>query len=73
MSVLERVDGLPLDRIERAAAEVDFGRGARRLFAATIYYPARLVGSLVSGVGWMVAAWKIGYTDGRGRPSEARR
>lgn len=66
-----RKGGVPLDRIDETAADVDFGRGARRVVAAMVYYPARLVGSLVSGLGWMVAAWKVGYQDGR-RPSRDR-
>lgn len=64
--------GLPLDRIDQTAAEVDFARGTRRVVAALVYYPARFVGSLVSGAAWMVAAWKVGYQDGRRRrPREA--
>lgn len=59
-------DAVPLEAIDQAASEVDFGRGARRLVAALFYYPARFVGSLVSGLGWCVAAWKVGYGDGRG-------
>lgn len=57
--------GVPLDRIDQAAAEVDFRRGSARVAAALIYYPARFVGSLVRGLGWAVAAWKVGYQDGR--------
>lgn len=57
--------GLPLDRIEVAAADVDFARGSRRVMAALVYYPARFVGACVSGLGWAVAAWKVGYQDGR--------
>lgn len=71
MTVLDRV---PVERIDLAAAEVDFGRGARRFFAAVVYYPARMVGSLASGLGWCVAAAKVGYADGRRRaPREVRR
>jgi len=56
-------------QIERETAEVDFGQGSRRVVAAVLYYPARLVGSLVAGLVWCVAAWRVGYRDGRGRRS----
>ncbi len=59
------VDTATLERIEATAANVDFARGSRRISAAAIYYPARLVGSMVRGAGWMVAAAKVGYADGR--------
>lgn len=61
------VDSATLERIDAAAVEVDFGRGFRRLVAACVYYPARAVGATVRGAGWLVAAWKVGYADGRRR------
>lgn len=64
MTVLDRV---PVQRIDQAAADVDFARGARRVVAAMVYYPAKMLGSMVAGVGWCVAAWKVGYADGRRR------
>lgn len=57
--------GLPLHQIEAQAVEVDFRRGSRRVIAALVYYPARLTGALVSGLSWAVAAWRVGYADGR--------
>lgn len=60
-----RGNGVPLDRIDAAAADVDFSRGAKRMVAAAIYYPARFVGAMVRGLGWTVAAFKVGYQDGR--------
>lgn len=57
--------GVPLEHIDAAAAEVDFGRGVKRVAAALIYYPARLLGAAVRGLGWTVAAFKVGYQDGR--------
>lgn len=59
------IDTATLDRIEAAAADVDFRRGFRRVAAAAVYYPARVVGTLMRGAAWMVAAWKVGYADGR--------
>lgn len=64
MTVLTDV---PVTRIEATAADVDFARGTRRVLAALVYYPARFVGALVSGLGFVVAAAKVGYADGRRR------
>jgi hypothetical protein len=61
------IDTATLARIEAVAAEVDFTRGFQRAVAAAVYYPARLAGTLVRGAGWMVAAWRVGYADGRKR------
>lgn len=62
-----RAPRMPLDRIEAVAADVDFSRGTRRVVAALFYYPGRFVGALVEGLGLCVAAWKVGYRDGRGK------
>lgn len=60
--------GMPAGRIEQAAAEVDFARGTRRVAAAVFYYPGRFIGALVGGMAFAVAAWKVGYQDGRRKP-----
>lgn len=61
------IDFATLERIESTSADVDFARGSRRVMAALVYYPAKAVGTLVRGAGWVVAAWKVGYADGRRR------
>lgn len=68
MTVLEAV---PMERIEAEAAEVDYGRGARRVVAALFYWPGRAVGVMVDALSIVGTAWKLGYRDGRRRPAAA--
>lgn len=59
------MSAVPVERIDTAAAEVRLGGGVKRLVAACIYWPSYAAGAAVRGLGWTIAAVKVGYRDGR--------
>lgn len=72
MAVLE---GVPIDRINREAREVDAGRAVLTAVAAVLFalgwLAAKAVGLVVLVVAWSWTAARIGWEQGRG-PKPAR-